>query len=801
MILQHYIKIAFRNLAKHKVQSSISIVGLAIGLICFTYGWNWYQYETSYDGFYPQSKQIYRIYGIDKQTGKKSEKLPLILARKLKKDFPEVIETTQIYSKFGSSFKYGETRLEDPDEEFIDEQYFKLFPRPVICGKKEDILKTLDEIAVTRSFAVKYFNTPENALGKTLENGYRKNMTIVSVLEDSPGNSMMQADVYELDKFDRDRENRITEEMQWTLSDATIYLLLQANTNIKAFEKKINAYILEKGYNKSLLLKLIPLTDIRHTFGSELTFNLSYIQTFTITGFLLLLCVFFNFINLLLNRIYLRNKEMKLRSAIGADKKSLIIQLLLELTLLVGISFLLASCLLELTTDSFSRLFETTLQPIRLFSHLCVITGIGWLILTIVCLPLFLHFVRTSSLLISGGISPTRKSSFRKISITFQLCICIFFLMSTFIMFRQISFMKHKDLGFQKEGLIQMEMTFNDREGISREISSLALLKGFTQAGIFTITHEPLTQNEVEWEKKPIDFNPNFQVLQVGENFAEVFNIPMLKGRFINESDVTGNGDWRSSWSKAVINEEAARIMGIDDPIGKKISIWNYTVMHDGSKGRTEMEIVGIIRNFQAASLRNPILPQVIVIDQSKWNSYCYYARTEPGKEQVAINTIRNIFKKHSKQGDPATCEVQSMNQILDQLNTSENASLQLFTLLALFCTLISIFGLYSISSSNMEQRKKEIAVRKVVGASAGTIVKMFFMEYLTIALIANLLALPLAWLFMQSWLQQYAYRSHISVWMFLLIVLFSIILIIGTVLYQTIQAARTNPAEVIKSE
>ena len=801
MILQHYIKIAFRNLAKHKVQSSISIVGLAIGLICFTYGWNWYQYETSYDGFYPQSKQIYRIYGIDKQTGKKSEKLPLILARKLKKDFPEVIETTQIYSKFGSSFKYGETRLEDPDEEFIDEQYFKLFPRPVICGKKEDILKTLDEIAVTRSFAVKYFNTPENALGKTLENGYRKNMTIVSVLEDSPGNSMMQADVYELDKFDRDRENRITEEMQWTLSDATIYLLLQANTNIKAFEKKINAYILEKGYNKSLLLKLIPLTDIRHTFGSELTFNLSYIQTFTITGFLLLLCVFFNFINLLLNRIYLRNKEMKLRSAIGADKKSLIIQLLLELTLLVGISFLLASCLLELTTDSFSRLFETTLQPIRLFSHLCVITGIGWLILTIVCLPLFLHFVRTSSLLISGGISPTRKSSFRKISITFQLCICIFFLMSTFIMFRQISFMKHKDLGFQKEGLIQMEMTFNDREGISREISSLALLKGFTQAGIFTITHEPLTQNEVEWEKKTIDFNPNFQVLQVGENFAEVFNIPMLKGRFINESDVTGNGDWRSSWSKAVINEEAARIMGIDDPIGKKISIWNYTVMHDGSKGRTEMEIVGIIRNFQAASLRNPILPQVIVIDQSKWNSYCYYARTEPGKEQVAINTIRNIFKKHSKQGDPATCEVQSMNQILDQLNTSENASLQLFTLLALFCTLISIFGLYSISSSNMEQRKKEIAVRKVVGASAGTIVKMFFMEYLTIALIANLLALPLAWLFMQSWLQQYAYRSHISVWMFLLIVLFSIILIIGTVLYQTIQAARTNPAEVIKSE
>ena len=136
-------------------------------------------------------------------------------------------------------------------------------------------------------------------------------------------------------------------------------------------------------------------------------------------------------------------------------------------------------------------------------------------------------------------------------------------------MFRQISFMKHKNLGFQKEGLIQMEMTFNDREGISREISSLAVLKGFTQAGIFTITHEPYTQNEVEWEGKPLDFNPNFQVLQVGSNFSEVFNIPMLKGRFINDGDLADNGDWRASWTKAVINEEAARIMGIDNQIGR----------------------------------------------------------------------------------------------------------------------------------------------------------------------------------------------------------------------------------------
>lgn len=213
------------------------------------------------------------------------------------------------------------------------------------------------------------------------------------------------------------------------------------------------------------------------------------------------------------------------------------------------------------------------------------------------------------------------------------------------------------------------------------------------------------------------------------------------------------------------------------------------------------MEIVGIIKNFQSASLRNPILPQVIVIDPSKWDSYYYYARTEPGKEKAAIAAIRNVFKKHTQEGDPTTCEVQSMNEIFDQLSTSENASLQLFTLLAVFCTLISIFGLYSISSSNMEQRRKEIAVRKVMGASARTIVGMFFREYLVIVLIANLLALPLAWLFMQNWLQQYAYLSSVQPWMYIAIILFTTFIIICTVLYQTIRAARTNPAEVIKSE
>ena len=165
-MIRHYITIASRNFIKYKLQTLISVIGLAIGLVCFTYGMKWLEYETSYDGFYPKSKQMYTLYGINKQTGKKERKLPLVLARKLKLDFPEIKETALVYGNFGSTFKYNDQILEDPEEIFIDNNFFTLFPRKVLSGRQTNLLHSLDEIVITRSFALKYFKSPEDAIGK-----------------------------------------------------------------------------------------------------------------------------------------------------------------------------------------------------------------------------------------------------------------------------------------------------------------------------------------------------------------------------------------------------------------------------------------------------------------------------------------------------------------------------------------------------------------------------------------------------------------------------------------------------------
>lgn len=801
MIL-HYFIIAIRNLFRYKVQSVISVAGLAIGFTFFIFGLQWLKYETSYDSFYPASKQIYKVYGIDKESGKKLERIPLILARKLKQDFPEITDNTLIYSNAGSNFKYGDKVIGRVDEQFIDEQFFQLFPSQVICGRTENLLRAHDEIVITESFARKYFGTPEKALDQVMSNGYRKVLNIVAVIKDSPVNSVFQREVYELDFFDRRQETQMSEDKNWNLFSGQLFILLDKRTDIAAFKKKIYTYAIDHKYNDTFYVDMVPLTAVRHTFGSELSFNITYIRTFAASALLLLFCVFFNFINLLLNRILQRNKEMKLRNAIGASRGELMLQLQLELSVQLFLAFILTFIFLEVGNAGFSRMFETEIVKNELFSQFATTAFLSWIFLSVISLFPIFRFVNFSSLIASGGVVQVHKQGlFRKISIGLQLVICVFFFTSAFILYRQVDFMTHKDLGFEKEGLIQMTMGARKRTEITQEIATLSLVKMFIPTGLFNLVHDPNTENAVEWEGKQEGQNPMFQIIEVGANFLEGFKIPLLQGRFVTPEDMVPlDGQSRFVCSKAVINQKAAQVMGMQDPIGKKIRAFAGWISGDGTLGMTDLEIVGVVKDFHTASLRNSIAPVIIKLTDSEWEGYYNYVRVEPGTEQAALKAIKNVFQKHASVGERES-KLICMTELLDDLNKSEQASLRLFSVLAVLCILISIFGIYSISSSNMEKRKKEIAIRKVSGASTFGIVGMFFKEYTWIVLGANLIAFPLSWIFTSRWLEQYPYRIELEAWLFLLVFLVTTALVILTVLHQVVKAARKNPAEVVKSE
>lgn len=798
-MIRHYLKIALRNLLKYKAQSVISILGLAIGFAFCTFGYHWLKFETSYDGFYPESKYIYKIYGIDKQSGKKMERLPLMLARKLKTDFPEIKDVTLIYPNYGSQFHFNEKKIGSVEECFIENNFFNLLPPTVLYGRTENILRSVDEIAVTESFARKHIGTPEEALGKVLSNGYRKALTVVSVLKDPPVNTMFQAEVYELDNLTQRNEAKTPIDRLWNNDNAQIFIQVSQHADINTLKKKLYNYAIEQGHNKTFFIDFVSITGVRHTLGNDLSFNITYIKTFAIAGILLLFCVFFNFINLQANRIFQRNREIKLRNAIGAELKSVLLQIEAELSLQLFIAFMVCFCILELGSPAFASLFETEINRSILFKEFAVIALGGWIFLTLVSFIPVQRFITLSFRNTSGSVVKAGwQGMFRNVSIGLQLTICIFFLTSAFILFRQVSLMNNKDLGFNKEGLIQLTMEASNRSGILEDISKLPLTKDLIRTSVFTIEQEPNLENYVEWEDKKPDYNPSFKMIQVSCNFLEGFGVKLKEGRFVSPDEITGSG-YIQNTNTCVLNEEAVRIMGLKNPIGKKIRAFAGWTSGDGVRGMNELEIVGVVKNFHSASLRNKITPAIIQGNES-WTGYYNYVRVTPGNETKMIAEIRKIEKKYVEESDESN-NIIVVNDLINNLNKSENASLRLFSLLAVLCILISTFGIYSISSTNMEQRKKEIAVRKVLGATVGEIVGMFFKEYTWLVLIANIISFPLSYLFMNQWLEQYPYRIDITVWLYLLVFIITSTLVILTVLQQVLRAAGRNPADVVKSE
>lgn len=352
--------------------------------------------------------------------------------------------------------------------------------------------------------------------------------------------------------------------------------------------------------------------------------------------------------------------------------------------------------------------------------------------------------------------------------------------------------MNHFDWGFKKDGLIRIRMTHRDRTLIVENIKQLTLVQEFISTARFNIKTEPRVMGEVKWVEKPAGLSPIVEIEGVGMNFNSGFGIPILEGRFFEEQDRGSN--------KIVVNQEMKKIIGKENIIGEIVEIPAGYITADGTIGMNTMEIIGIIKNFHTLSLQKPVHPLILELyDGSEGASN--YVKVAKGTESQVIAAITEVFKNCSSPGDPEEVDIINMPQLLDDFSKSEKASLRLFSVLAALCILISVFGIYSISSSNMERRKKEIAIRKVYGATANEIVMMFIAEYSKMLLLANLIALPPALYLMNRWLAQYAYHTNIHVWMVLLVVVFTFVVVVSTVLAQVIEAANRNPAEVVKSE
>lgn len=807
----HYLKVAWRNLHKYKIQTIISVLGLTIGVVFFAYGYHWYQYETSYDSFYHDSDRIYRVTGKLISTGKQIDygQVPYIAAGKLEQSFPEIESKVILYPTYGSSFKHGDRKLDGyPRFEFVDENFFRMFPPQVITGNvHENSLLNSDEMIITESYAKKHFGSPEKALGETLISGYNDSYVIRAVIADPPVNSIFQREGYLPDTHGRSFYAQTDEKTQWKdLHNTQLYVKLNPHTNLKNFRDKLSTFAVDNRYNDDLLLELIPLSLVRfsvHDYGRVILYDLKYIRMFIFAGILLLFAAFFNYLNILLSNTIARLREINLRRVTGASVANIYRQLLIEISLFVVIVALISFCCIEITTGFFERIFGTVVSSsalsIVLLSAICL-TAILLYITTFIFLY---RFIKKSAL--KEEAPGKRRFVTGRITLSLQLVISAFAIMSAFVLWRQVFFMNHVDWGFDTKNLLQVRMEVDEREAFMEEIGKLPMVEKTIITSTFSVFPSsdemgPTSLTGVEWDNKPIDFSPLFQMFEVDDNFVEGLQLQILKGRNIGSEDFirTEQGLRLLQTDKVLINETAQRVMEMDNPIGQKIVIPTNWVSTEG-RGREEYEIVGVVKDFHSMGLQSEISP-LIIKGIKQHGGFMNYVRVRPGTEEDAIKAINALIPKFGPDDETKNL-VQTMGQLLSGLGENEKRLLNLFTTLASLCILISIFGIYSVSQRETQRRQKEIAIRKTAGAYTKEIMAMFFREYIMITLIACVVALPLAWIFMEHWLENFAYRITISWWMFLLVIIVIMIIVSVTIISQVIRAAGRNPAEVVKSE
>ncbi len=784
----HYFKIAFRNMWKYKMQSLSGIFGLAFGLACFVPVVYWMRYETSYDSFYPDAEHIYRVYAVEKQSGKVNEGVSRIFEKKLQEKFPAVEASTVYLIEQENCSVEGIPHVQLRTL-YTDSTFFGIFPQEFVSGDSRQPLQVLNNIILTETVAVRLFGNAEKAIGQQVQTKMKSSLppyTVTAVVKDPPANTNMQFDViiyHDMIKY----FSELPEEAQWTMFFMNLYVKLHPETDVDKLAEQMHDFTSRLGVNTNIELRMLPISDVRHQLNTDVPFTLNFIGLFVASGILLLFSALFNFLNLHLDLFRQRIRELRLRSVHGASEGQIVRQMMFELLCSILLALFLACSFVEIIRPAFAGLLNITMELSQLI-QIFVVCGIG--LMALILFIGFILFWKLSRVSTSPQleIRITGKPVLRRMAVTMQLSVSMVFIVAALVVMMQMHFVNQKDLGFDSRGVIQLS-GFLDYSGkiqgaLERELATIPQIESITQAD-FEPRHKSdiyTMITDVEWPGKSSFETPAFNVIYTDSRFVETFKLKMVTGEWWHQGET----------QEIVLNEEAVREMGLSEPEGSIIRIPSI----DDASVMVEYKVVGVVNDFHTLSLRNRIQPVIFL--PSSQASNILYIRVVPGQEQEVMQKIAAILP--GIDATLADARLTPVDELYNHLNWSEQVGLKMFSVLATVCMLISLFGIYAVAAAATSRRRKEIAIRKVVGAEAGNIIRMFLREYTLQVIAAGVVALPLAYLVMSGWLQGYAYRMNIPWWLLGGVIVGVIILILLTVFMQVLKAADSNPSEVIKA-
>ena len=788
-MLRNYIKTAWRNLVKNKFYTVLNVFGLSIGLAVGLLILLYVQDEHSYDRF---NKNASHLYKLENMVGTGSSKqlwqvtvAPIgKLAKQQLVDIKDAVRVNRNY--IYGLFSYGDKSFTEPGCVFTDASLFTVFDFPIIKGNKENPFADINSVVLTESTAKKYFGD-EEAIGKIIVADENTNFTVSGIVKDFPENSSLQFDIMlpmsllGKIKYSNNEGGRNLDNDFGQFNYAT-YLLLQEGTDVKELPAKLEKiHLANKPDDTDLSYLLHPLTKM-HLYNSDGSAgSIETVRMFTIIALLILVIACINYVNLATSRAILRAKEVSMRKIAGAGRLQLFGQFITETVVLFILATLLAVGFMQLLLPLYNSITGKQLTLDLWDYNIRVTAGLtllGTVILSSIYPALLLssfHPLKALKGKITGRFS---EAFFRKALVVTQFIVSVTLITGTIVIGKQLKYIREKNLGYDKEQVFSFWMRDiqNHYDAVKADLLQQPGIEHITRSNSNIIQLSNQT-GDTEWDGKKEGETFMVYPVSVDKDFIPFFNMQVTKG-----ANFTGA---LTDSSHFILNEAAVSVLGMKDPVGKHFKMWE----NDGT-------IIGVVKDFHFASMKEKIEPAVLFYNPQ--NTGRMYIKTTTQHAQAAIRAARQQYEKYNA-GYPFTYAF--LDDTFNNLYKTEQKTGILFNLFAAIAILISCLGLFGLSTYTAQVRTREIGVRKVLGASVTGITRLLAFDFIKLVLIAIVVAIPLSWYIMHSWLQDFAYRVELNGWIFLIAGIIAVVIALLTISVQSVKAALANPVKSLRTE
>lgn len=802
-MIRNYLKIAWRNIVGHKAHSLINVFGLALGITCYLLISFWVKDETNKDNFHQNGDLLFTTYystiadgkadGMYASPRKYNNNQASMILKDAKEAIPDIkhlcfyITGYELPWGHPETFQVGDKKVKMEGSRASGD-FFKMFNYPLIEGSAETALQDMSGIAISRKMAEIFFGSPKEAMGKNLRFENKRDFIVKAVFENLTANSSLRFDFL----LNWDAQEKL---LEWASGNVYTYLQLNENANPIKVQRQLNQF-LEARLDKKVGVKFnVGL----QRFGDQYLYNhfvngepqggrIEYVRIFNGVALFILLIACINFMNLATARSVKRAKEVGLRKVVGSNRAHLVIQFFGESILFCLLASLLSLLFLLLAMPAFNYLTEKQMsypfaQPsfwLDLFK-LTLVTGC----IAGIYPALYLSSLKPVQTL--KGIFKSQKGTvlFSKGTTVFQFVLSSMLIIATIVISRQMNFIQHTNLGYDRENLVGIRIegelaTYNKYRLFKERVANMP--------GIDIVDRSSEAPHEmgfeviepINWQGRPANASVAFKPASVGFDFTKLMKLEIIEGRDFSKEISTDSAD------AFLINEEAAKQMGLKDPIGKWVSAWN-------KKGH----IIGVLKDFHTASLRDPIKPVIIDVKEYEYFGFIM-VRTKAGQTRNALASLEKVY---SDINPNYPFSYQFVDKEYENLYKSELSTSKLTIVFSSLAIIISCLGLLGLVMFAVDQRVKEIGVRKVLGASVSSIIQLLSKDFIKIVCIALLVAVPIAYLLMSKWLNNFAYSIKIQWWMFALAAFSMILVALATISFQAIKAAVANPVNSLRDE